>query len=62
MRLGRKLAEGFAVDHEADRACNRAAPEAEPAAPVAAAQDAFDPVMPAPVRAGHARTGPRTGD
>lgn len=58
MRLGRKLAEGFAVDHEADRA----APEATPATPVAAAQDAFDPVLPEPVRAGHARTGSPAGD
>ncbi|MBW0102904.1 hypothetical protein [Pseudonocardia sp. KRD291] len=63
MRLGRKLAEGFAVDHEADRAdSGRTAPAREPVAPLAAAPDVLDTDRPEPVRAGHARTGPRTED
>ncbi|MDN5918367.1 MAG: hypothetical protein L0I76_25270 [Pseudonocardia sp.] len=60
MRLGRKLAEGFAVDHEADQACtDRPAP---PPTPVAAAQDVFDTALPEPFRTEHARTGSGTED
>lgn len=58
MRLGRKLAEGFAVDHEADRAsAGRAAPVPEPAAP---GPELLDTDRPEPVRAEPARSGPRT--
>ena len=58
MRLGRKLAEGFAVDHEADRAAaGGAAPVPEPTAP---GPELIDTDRPEPVPAEPARSGPRS--
>ncbi|MET0187353.1 MAG: hypothetical protein ABW212_00040 [Pseudonocardia sediminis] len=58
MRLGRKLAEGFAVDHEADRAyTGRHEPEAEAATPLADVPEVLATELPVP-----ARSGPRAAD
>lgn len=53
MRLGRKLSEGFAVDHEADRAASgQPAPTLEPATPAVVEPDVFAAGWPEPARSG----------
>lgn len=63
MRLGRKLAEGFVVDREADRAAaGQPAPVIGPSVPVAAEPDVFAVAWPATVRTEPARSGQRCKD
>lgn len=63
MRLGRKLAEGFVVDREADRtAAEQPAPVIEPSVPVTAEPDVFAVAWPATARTEPARSGQRAED